>query len=79
MAEVVIAVAVAISSLEGATHLEVVVIPMVADIMVLIRGPGNVNIGGIITSLRSVMRSLIALNGHNWLMLTLLPGWYYSY
>ena len=37
------------------------------------KGPGNKSIeGGIITSLRSAGRSLVALNGHSWLMLILL-------
>jgi len=50
------------------------VVPMMVDKMSLIRGSGNVSIvGEITTSMRSVGRSLVALNGHNWLMLTLLP------
>ena len=39
---------------EDATHLNVIVDPMVADRVALIRGPGNVSIaGGTIISLRS--------------------------
>ena len=42
--------------------------------MLLIKDSGNINIaGGITTSLRSARRSLVALNGHSWMMLTLLP------
>ena len=56
------------------THLEEDVDPTVAGIVALIRAPDNVNITrGIIISLASVERSLVTLNGHNWLILTLLP------
>jgi len=45
-----------------------------ASIVALIWGLGNISIaGGIIISLISAGRSLIALNGHNWLILALLP------
>ena len=56
----------------GVTHLEEVVVLMVVKL--LIRDRGNVSIaGGITNSLISVGRSFVALNGHNLLMLTLLP------
>ena len=57
---------------EDVAHLEVTVIPMVADRVALIRGSGNVsNVGEIIIFLRSAERNLVVLNGHSWLMLTL--------
>ena len=56
--------------LEEVAHLEAVVVFMVADRLLVIRGPSNVSIvGEITTCLRSAGRSLVALNGHNWLML----------
>jgi len=69
VAEVVVAAV----FLEDATHLEVAVDLIVADRVALIRALDNVSIvTGIMTSLRSAERNLVALNGHNWLMLTLL-------
>jgi len=63
-----------VAILEDAAHLEVVIDLMVADIVALIRGLNTVSIvAGIITYLRNAERNLIALNGHSWLMLTLLP------
>ena len=54
-------------------HLEEVVVSIAVNIILLIRDPFNVSIAGeITTSLRSAERSLVTLNGHSWLMLTLL-------
>ena len=58
---------------EDVAHLEEVVVPMVVDRSLIIRGPGSVSIAReITTSLRSEGRSLVTLNGHSWLMLILL-------
>jgi len=58
--------------LEDMTHLEEDMDPMVAGRVALTRGPDNVSIAKrIIISLRSAERSLIALNGHSRLILTL--------
>ena len=47
---------------------------MMVDRVALKKDHVNLNIvGGIITSLRSAGRNLVALNGYNWLILTLLP------
>ena len=59
---------------EDVAHLEVIVVLMVVDRLLVIRGSCNVSIAKeITTSLRSAKRSLVALNRHNWLMLILLP------
>jgi len=59
---------------ENMAHLKEGVVPIVVDRLLVTRGPGNVSIArGIITSLRSIKKILVALNGHNWLMLILLP------
>ena len=72
VAEAVVVVATVI--LEDVVHLEEVVVPMVVNKLLLIRSPSNVNItGGITKSLRSAGRNLVALNGHSWLILILLP------
>ena len=42
------------------------------DRVVLIRPPDNVSIMGGIISLKNIRRNLITMNGHSWLMLTLL-------
>ena len=70
VAEIVVVVVILeedVDSLEGnMAHL-------VIDRVALIRDPGNVSIvTGIITYLRNSGRNLIVLNGHNWLVLTLL-------
>jgi len=49
---------------EDVDHLEIDVVLMVADMVLLIKAPGNVSIArGTTTSKRSDGRSLIALNG----------------
>jgi len=58
---------------EDVAHLEVIVVLMVVDRLLVIRGSCNVSIAKEIASLRSAERSLVALNRHNWLMLILLP------
>ena len=65
---------VAVVILEDVAHLKEDVDPMVTDGVDFIRGPDNVSImRRIIISLRIVGRSMVTLNRHNWLILTLLP------
>jgi len=72
VAEVMIVVVVVI--LEDVDPLAGDMAYMVVDRVALIKDHVNANtVRGIITSLRSAWRSMDTLNGHRWLILTLLP------